>query len=142
MPLKVFIDSDVVISSLISSNGAAFLILNQTNDLDLFVSNISIRELEEVVKRLNLDQRQLKELVDQQFSVIQLKATIKEIKTSYLKYVLDIDDAHIVAGAKAKEVQFLISYNIKHFKVDKLKDDFNIRLMTPANFLQYLRSLS
>lgn len=141
MPLKVFIDSDVVISSLISSTGAAFLILNQTNDLDLFVSNISIRELEEVVKRLNLDQKQLKELIDQQFSVTQLKETIKEIKTSYLKYVLDIDDAHVVAGAKAGAVQFLISYNTKHFKVDKLKGDFNITLMTPANFLQYLRSL-
>ncbi len=141
MPLKVFIDSDVVISSLISSTGAAFLILNQTNDLDLFISNISIRELEEVVKRLDLDQKQLKDLIDERFSVTQLKETIKEIKTDYLKYVLDIDDAHIVAGAKAGEVQFLISYNTKHFKADKLKDDFNIRVITPANFLQYLRSL-
>lgn len=141
MLLKVFVDSDVVISSLISSTGAAFLLLNQTKDLNLFVSNISIKELQEVSERLDLDQEQLKNLINNRFTVVQLKETIQQIKTTYLKYVLDTDDTHIVAGARIEKVQFLISYNTKHFKADRLKDDFNITLMTPANFLQYLRSI-
>ena len=45
MPLKVFVDSDVIISSLISSTGAACILLNQ-KDLDLFISNVSLKELE------------------------------------------------------------------------------------------------
>lgn len=138
--LKVFVDSDVVISSLISSSGAAFLLLNEIDGLDLFISNISNQELEEIVNRLHLSQEKLEKLISKRFISSQLKNSIAEIKEEFSKYVLDVDDAHIVAGAKDANVQFLISYNTKHVKADKLKEDFNIILTTPANLLQYLRS--
>jgi len=141
MALKVFVDSDVVISSLISSTGAAFLLLNQTTDLELFISNTSKDELEKVVDRLDLSSVLLKQLTQTRFTIINLEKTLEEIKKDFEDYVLDIDDAHIVAGAKKAEVNFLISYNTKHFKVDKIKDDFNIILTTPSNLLQYLRSI-
>lgn len=140
MALKVFVDTDVVISSLISEQGAAFLLLTQTDELDLLVSNISVQEIEKVVKRLNLSSEKAKNLIHRRFSVFQLKETVKEIKISFADYVLDNGDAHIVAGAKSAQANFLISYNIRHFKRDKLKEDFNIILTTPANFLQYIRS--
>lgn len=141
MALKVFVDSDVVISSLISTTGAAFLILNQTGDLELFISNVSNLELEKVAERLDLDTDRLKTLIKERFTVIHLEETIEEIKTKFAEYTLDIDDSHIVAGAKFAGIQFLISYNTKHFKADKLKEDFNIILTTPSNLLQYLRSI-
>ncbi|MDE2025262.1 MAG: hypothetical protein KGJ07_02110 [Patescibacteria group bacterium] len=43
--------------------------------------------------------------------MVQLKDSISTIKTEFAQYVLDIDDAHIAAGAKEAQVQFLISYN-------------------------------
>lgn len=141
MALKVFVDSDVVISSLISSTGAAFLLLNQTTDLDLFISNKSNEELKKVVERLHIESEALRKLILTRFKVINLDETIVEIKSAFTDYVLDIDDAHIVAGAKKAKVQFLISYNTKHFKADKIKDDFNVILTTPSNLLQYLRSI-
>lgn len=141
MPLKVFVDSDVIISSLISSTGAASLLLNQMDQLKRLVSNISVKELEKVTERLNLDQEKLKNLIQEKFSIIQIKEPVKTIKARFAMYVFDIDDAHIVAGARKSNAQFLISYNTKHFKADKLKEDFNIILTTPANFLQYLRSI-
>src|SRR3989344_1793362 len=141
MALKVFVDSDVVISSLISSTGAAFLLLNQTDDIELYISNISMSELERVMERLSLDASNLKKLAKKRFTIFQLGKTVAEVKKQFSDYVLDIDDAHIVAGAVRAKVQFLISYNTKHFKSDKLREDFNIILSTPANFLQYLRSL-
>ena len=141
MALRVFVDSDVVISSLISSTGAAFLLLNQTDDIELYISNISMSELEMVMERLSLDGQTLKKLAKRRFTILQLGKTPEEMKKQFSDYVLDIDDAHIVAGAVRAKVQFLISYNKKHFKGDKLKENFNIILSTPANFLQYLRSL-
>ncbi|QQG41033.1 MAG: PIN domain-containing protein [Candidatus Levyibacteriota bacterium] len=140
MALKVFVDTDVVISSLISPTGAAHFLLNQTDDFDLFVSNISAKEIDKVVKRLHLDIEKAKNLIQKRFFTVQLKETIEDIKLVFDEYVLDINDAHIVAGAKTAHAQFLISYNTKHFKADKLKKDFNIILATPASFLQYLRS--
>jgi len=141
MALKVFVDSDVVISSLISSTGAAFLLLNQTTDIELCISNKSKEELEKVVDRLDLSSIELKQLIQTRVTTIHLEKTLKEIKKEFADHVLDIDDAHIVAGAKKAKVNFLISYKTKHFKADKIKDDFNIILTTPSNLLQYLRSI-
>lgn len=142
MAFKVFVDSDVIISSLISSTGAAYLLLNKTNNLDLLISNTSIQELEIVIYRLGLQKEKLKRLIDKKFTVIQLKKSVKELQTVFTDYVTDIHDAHIVAGAKVGNAKFLLSYNTKHFNAEKLKEDFNIILTTPASFLQYLRSMS
>ncbi len=141
MPLKLFIDTDVIISSLISSNGAAFLLLNQIDDVDLFVSNVSTKEAYIVTERLSLSIEKLKQMIEERFSIVTLEKTVDILKKDFSNYVLDINDAHIVAGAKEANANFIISYNTKHFKADKLKDDFGIILTTPANILQYLRSL-
>lgn len=139
MALKVFVDTDVIISSLISSTGAAFILLNQTDEIDLFVSDKSNEEIEKVINRLDLNIKKAKNLISKRFSVVQLKR-IQNLQSEFKNYILDINDAHIVAGAKAANVKFLISYNIRHFKADKLREDFNIILCSPGHLLQYLRS--
>jgi len=108
--MRIFIDSDVVISSLISS--------------------ISLKELRAVVEML----------VKNRFEVFPLTKELGEIKEEYVQYVTDINDAHIVAGAYSTKVKYLISYNLKHFKKDKMKNELGLILLTPALFLQYLRS--
>lgn len=141
MTLKVFLDSDVVISSLISSLGAAYLLIHGTKDLELFISNLSLKELEEVAVRLNLDKNSLSNLTKVNFRTLELETTNKDLKEKYKDYVLDSDDAHILAGAVEGKVRFLISYNIRHFKVDKIRKDFNVFILTPGHFIQYLRSI-
>lgn len=130
---KVFVDSDVVISSLISQKGAAYLLINNS-DIQKLISTISEKELEVVIDRLRLNKSEFKELVDQKFEVIAIKAE----KTD--KYVFDVDDSHIVSGAKASKSKFLLTYNIKHYKIEKIKKELGIMVMRPAEFLQFLRS--
>lgn len=139
-PHTVFVDSDVVVSSLISQSGAAHFLVNNAR-LNLFISDISFKELEIVVERLGLNRESLEETVKKGFKVIKLRKTLTEVKNIYADYVIDINDTHIVAGAVEAKVKFLISYNLKHFKTDKIKTDFDILLTKPATFLQYLRSL-
>lgn len=141
MALKIFLDSDVVISSLISTLGAAYLLIHDTKDLELFISNLSLKELEEVVVRLNLDKNSLSNLVKVNLRTLELETTNKALKERYKDYVLDPNDAHILAGAIKGKVRFLISYNIRHFKVDKIRRDFHIFILTPGHFVQYLRSI-
>lgn len=138
---KVFVDSDVIISSLISSLGAAYFLLNQARGLKFFISNISQKELIEVANRLKIDQVKLEKLFQKRFKKVFIKEKLEEIKLNYSEHTIDPDDAHIIAGAKESKVGFLIFYNIRHFKTDKIKKDFNIAVMTPASFLQYLRSI-
>lgn len=141
MALKIFLDSDVVISSLISNLGAAYLLIHSTKDLERFISNLSLKELEEVAPRLNLDRNSFLNLVKANLKTLELETTNIKLKEKYKDYVLDPDDAHILAGAIEGKVKFLISYNIRHYKVDKIRKDFNMFILTPGHFIQYLRSI-
>src|SRR5579872_2023263 len=120
MPLKIFVDSDVVISSLFSSKGAAFLLIQQFEDIKLFISNLSQKELEIVSTRLDISQGELKSLVEKRFNIVELRLTGDQAREKYKDYVSDIHDAHIVLGAKEAKVRFLITYNIKDYKLEKI----------------------
>lgn len=134
-----FVDSDVVISSLLSTKGASSFLFSQTK-INLFISSFSVKELKIVVNRLGIEEHKLNVLLKRRLKIIILKRSSQEIKEKYQNYVLDQNDSHIIAGAVAAKVKFLLSYNLKHFKSEKIKKDFNLILLTPAGFLQYLRS--
>jgi predicted nucleic acid-binding protein len=138
---KVFVDSDVIISSLLSSSGAASFLLHRTNAIKPYISNLSLQEIRIVVERLSIDSNRLASLLEGNLGIVQLQYTKETVKTAYGQYVLDENDAHIVAGAKEAKAKFLVSYNTKDFKVEKIKQDFAILLITPAHLIQYLRSL-
>ncbi len=140
--MKVFVDSDVIISSLISDTGAAYLLLHKMDGIECHVSDLSIRELDVVVARMNLDSHKLVNLIKTRLSVVELEPSLEQIKKELDSYVFDGNDAHIVAGAHNSGATFLISYNIRDFDAAKLKQGFNILVFTPGAFLQYLRSQS
>ena len=137
--LSVYVDSDVIISSLISQSGAASFIFNLKN-INLFASNYSKKETKIVAERLGLKETKVNELFEKKLEVVSLNDDLEKIKEKFADCVTDKDDAHIVAGAVKSKAQFLVSYNLRHYKANKIKTDFNILLMTPAMFLQYLRS--
>jgi predicted nucleic acid-binding protein len=141
MSINIFVDSDVVISSLLSSTGAAHILIHKTEDIKLFVFNLSQKELEIVINRLDISLHELKSIIEKRFNIFDLKLTADEARKAYKDYVSDIHDAHIVLGAKEAKTRFLITYNIKDYKIEKIKQDFNILVMTPGQFIQYLRSL-
>ncbi len=138
--LRLYVDSDVVISSLILATGAAHMLLHSTEEVELYVSNLSTLELEKVVDRLQLDSKKLSQVISTRFVLVKISQSPKAVQQLFADYVRDNDDTHIVAGAKEAKVMFLISYNIRHFESEKLRQDFQIILLTPGMFLQYLRS--
>lgn len=137
---KVFVDSDVVLSSLLSSKGAANFLLNEV-DLKPVISDVSLLEIERGIAKLSLDKNQLKNLVKNRLDLIELKESTKKIKESFENYIFDENDAHIVAGAKKAKAKVILSYNLKHFNRQKIIEDFGITVLTPGQYLQYLRSL-
>jgi len=93
-----------------------------------------------VVKKLKIEVSELNILVKKQLKVEDLSETLEQIKLKYKLYVKDINDAHIVAGAAKSQVNYLITYNLKDFKINGIKEKCNIKIMTPGMFLQFLRS--
>lgn len=139
---KVFVDSDVVLSSLLSSKGAAHFLLNEV-DSDFVISNISLVEIERGVNKLGLDKENLT-LLKNKLKTIKLKndkQNQKKIKEDFGKYIFDENDAHVVAGAKKVKAKVILSYNIRDFNRQKINAELGVVVLTPAQYLQYLRSL-
>jgi predicted nucleic acid-binding protein len=109
-PKRVFVDSDVIISSLISTRGAAYILLNETKGVELYLSNFSILELERVTKRLDINPEKLTELVNTRLTPIKITQSLETVEEQFANYVLDPDDAHIVTGAtEARKTQTRLS---------------------------------
>ena len=136
---KIFLDSDVVISLLISNLGASHQLVNNVSSI-CFISDISYKELLSVVKKLDLKVNKLKNLVKEKLRVIKLQKDKKGAIKDYKNFVKDLNDAHIVAGAVESKVNFLITFNLKDFEINRIKEKYNIKIMTPGTFLQFLRS--
>ena len=64
----------------------------------------------------------------------------RDYATQFEKYIYDPYDGHIIAGARQGKARFLLTFNLKDFNREKIKRDFNIILMTPGMYLQFLRS--
>jgi len=137
--MRVFVDSDVVVSSLISSTGAANFLINHI-EIEPVISIHSITELQIVVQRIHVETGKIKLLIKNRFEVIEITKDVKVLKQSYEKFVTDKNDALIVTGAHSANVSYLISYNLKHFKIEAIKNKLDILVLTPALFLQFLRS--
>lgn len=71
---------------------------------------------------------------------IDLNENLSTIEIEYAKYVNDPTDAHIVAGAVNSKSRFLTTYNLKDFKIELIKREFDIIVLSPGTLLQYLRS--
>ena len=131
-PPKVFVDSDVIISALLSQRGAASFLL-KSQECDKCISDRSLQELEKVCSRLKIN---IKDLHDLTSGFMQTKLKQENIK--HAEYVIDSGDEHIVAGAVQAQVTYLITYNLKHYKLENIKRDLGVLVITPGHFLQYL----
>lgn len=140
MPIRVFVDSDVIISSLISKTGAAYLLMHDAR-LDRLISDVSFSELKRVADVLHLPQKDLQKLVDTRCRVVKIGEKKSELK-SLTEYARDTNDIHIVLGAKNAKTKFLVTYNLKHYLIEKIQEDLGIIVLAPAFLLQYLRSLN
>lgn len=139
--MRIFIDSDVVIASILSERGASYFLLHAPLHVDRYISNYSLSELSVVIKRKSLDYNSLDMLLASGVEVFQMRENLNSIKRKFNKYTLDIDDCHIIAGCINSSSTFLITHNTKHYKTELIKRDFGIITMKPGRFLQYVRGL-
>src|SRR5260221_12804277 len=98
--MLIFVDSDIVISSLLSSSGAAHFLIHNP-EITPVISNLSIKELEIVIERLSIDKAKFEKLIKDRIKIINLSSSITKIKRQYADYVTDQFDPTIIAGAIA-----------------------------------------
>jgi len=135
----VFLDADVLVSSLFSQNGASFEIIKNSK-INKVTSLVVQKEVIEVAKRkLKINDKQVKSRLEK-CPVKTLGINKEELLKKYSDYVTDQMDSHVVAGAHILRADFLLTFNIKDFVVNKIKNNLGIIVLRPGFFLQYLRS--
>ena len=138
--LKVFLDTSALIAGIVSSRGAAraLLQLAEIGLIEVFVSKQVIVEADR-----NIEDK-LPEMLSEYREFIRLLAPIliedphqKDIK----RYVTVIhpDDAPILAAAVNAKVDYLITWDRKHFMSKNIHIHSTMKIVTPGGFLKYFR---
>lgn len=140
--IKVFLDSSAVIAGIISSTGAArvLLVMSETGQIEIFISEQVIveseRSLARKVPHALPDFRQA--LKDAQPKIIK-SPTPKQIEDN-LYLIADPGDVPILFAAMQANVDYLATHNRKHFLADpKVAERSGIKIGTPGDVLAWIR---
>lgn len=139
---KIVLDSDVVITGLISPKGAGCFLLTSFlphRKIKILTSKKQIKEIKEVLKRPEFTwtvNEKLWENFNKQ--AVKIKLPIK-LSSKLTKCLLDPDDIHILASAVAGKAKFLLTYNLRHYHREEIKKELGISVVHPGSFLQFWR---
>ncbi len=137
-PLKVFIDSSVLIAAAISPSGAGREVINQgfTQQLELY---ISADVLEETERNLKLKAPQAL-IYFHKFCESLAITVVKPARTQILKAakIIESKDVPIIAGAMKSKADFLVSYDRRHIllRKDEIEKEFSIKVATPDEVMK------
>ncbi|MBL8097890.1 MAG: PIN domain-containing protein [Anaerolineales bacterium] len=140
--IKVFLDSSAVIAGVISSAGAArvLLVMSENGQIDTFISEQVITESERsIAKKVPHALPEFRQTIkDGGLKVVQ-NPTQKEIDEN-LYLIADPDDVPILLAAMKAHVNYFATHNRKHFLDDpKVAEKSGIKIGTPGDVLNWIR---
>jgi len=141
--MKIVIDTNVLLSSLFSKNGASYkLLLWIVNQYQInqkkynVISNTLVAEYEDVLTRdknikkfKNFSIDEVREFIDG----ICLISNHQKINFMWRPFLKDSNDDMVLEVAFNSKADYIVTYNIKDFK--GVKENFDIGILTPKEFL-------
>lgn len=138
---KVFLDTSVLVSGILSHTGAssAILDLGEAEEIIIIVSRQVLVEADRtflakfphLIERYRNFIKNLGPLLADDPSVQMVKEAARAIHPN---------DAPILAAAKHKRADYLVTLNTKHFMTPKAKAFYAAAIVTPAEFLGAFRA--
>jgi len=140
--IKVFLDSSAVIAGVISSTGAArvLLVMSETGQIETFISEHVIVESERsLARKVPHALPDFRQAIKDAKPKIFKNPTPKEIKDN-LYLIADPEDVPILLSAVQAHVDYLATHNTKHFIDDpKVAERAGIKIGTPGDVLAWIR---
>lgn len=140
--IKVFLDSSAVMAGVISSAGAArvLLVMSENGQIETFISEQVIVESERsIAKKVPQALPEFRQtLKDANLKVVH-NPTQEEIEEN-LSLIADPDDVPILLSAMKSHVDYLATHNRKHFLNDpKVAEKAGLKIGTPGDVLAWIR---
>lgn len=137
---RVFLDTNVVISGLLSRTGAsaAILDLSEAEEIMAVVSRQVLVEADRVftAKFPQLLERYRK-FIKNLGPLLADDPSMREVEAS--KKIIDATDAPILAAAKREGVNYLVTLNTRHFHTEKVRAFLSCPILTPSEFIVAFR---
>jgi predicted nucleic acid-binding protein len=140
--VKVFLDSSAIMAGVISSAGAArvLLVMSENGQIETFISEQVIVESERsIAKKVPQALPEFRQtLKDANLKVVH-NPTQEEIEEN-LSLIADPDDVPILLAAMKSHVDYLATHNRKHFLDDpKVAEKAGLKIGTPGDVLAWIR---
>ncbi|MDO8569978.1 MAG: PIN domain-containing protein [Candidatus Daviesbacteria bacterium] len=137
---KIYLDASVIIAALLSPNGgsAKVIRLSSLGFFKAITSQTVIEEIEEHTLKIKKDKREIKKFIADYKIIVREKLLLSDIEKIGK---VDIDDAHLIAGAKLTKCDFLVTLDKKHLLKEDIKRYFKpLKIVTPGELLEILVS--
>ncbi|MBX2992813.1 MAG: putative toxin-antitoxin system toxin component, PIN family [Bacteroidetes bacterium] len=136
-PLRIVIDTNVIVAALWSKRGASNRLLTLLGD-QRFVINLSVPlliEYEEATKRLAYELELTYEAIDDILNYINSASEHRSIFYLWRSFLRDKKDELVLEVAVESESRYIVTYNKRDFVG---VENFGIQVVTPAEFLQII----
>lgn len=141
--MRVFFDASVIIAALLSDHGGSSLLLQlvQAKKLIGITSQTVINEIleEDKSQKLKRTKKEIEQFIAQSGVVVRKQLTIQEI-TLYQDQI-DVEDAHLIAGAKLTRCDYLVSLDKRHILRPDIRQKFSpLKIVSPKELIEELLS--
>ena len=138
MLLRAIIDTNVFLSALHSTRGAAFQIFAELRRgrWQMVLSNHLVFEYEEIAKQKAAKMGLTPTAVDDVLDALCAGAEQHHLKSAWVPVLIDPDDEPLLQMAVEARVAIIVTRNIRHLKP---AERFGIELLRPAEFLATIR---
>jgi predicted nucleic acid-binding protein len=139
-PLRVFLDSNALLSGLVSESGAARRVLDlaELGIIQVVLSDLIIVEVDRNLQEHSFEH--LLPLFRQYLLGLKPHSQPDPTKEQVLRAaeVVNVKDAPILAAALEAELDYFLTFDTKHFKTPAIQERVSFEIVTPSEFLESL----
>lgn len=139
--VKVFFDASVIIAALLSKTGGSSRLFEyaQQGRIIGITSQTAIDEVleEDKTERIKKSKEEIEQFIAQSGLVVRETITTEEIAP--YKGEVDVEDAHLIAGASLTTCLYLVTLDKKHLLREDIQQKFlPLKIVSPKELLEEL----
>jgi putative PIN family toxin of toxin-antitoxin system len=139
--MRVFFDASIIIAALLSPTGGSSLLFHfiKTGRLTGVTSQTVIEEVleEDKPRKLNKTREEIEHFIATSGLAVREAITLKEIDP--YQQLIDIEDAHLIAGAILTKCTHLVSLDKRHVLANNVRTRFlPLKIVSPKELLEEL----
>lgn len=137
--MRVFFDASVIIAALLSPSGGSSILINYARQ-KLLIGITSQTVIEEIIEEDKFEKIQkTKEEIEKFIAESQLlvRKALNPTEIDQYEGQIDLEDAHLIAGAKLTSCEYLVSLDKKHLlRADIKKKFLPLKIVSPKELLE------